>query len=1016
MNGNTGYGETEKHTAAESMKPGFLGGAGGGEIQHGLNADNPGSGKDGRGAQNDLAEAEKAAENAGIGDGIKNSVTGARENEEKAGGLYKGSGRKTLAKVRPTGFRGIVKKGGPLYAILFSVFAVGGLMAGTQFFQPFSLVAQFQETFGSMQISANRRSERFFRAQMSTRQTKSPFSVFGTKFSLGKKQITELSKQGIEYDENYEGKGVKALKYTDDEGKVHVVVANESDAKKLGSDAKTFKRTYAENPEFFQKYNKGSMTWRGAIANWFGSRTSSFLKNNKLTRNMFSDYEQKKAQANGDGMEVVKQTLEARTNEIKDGGVKINQMEAEQDEDGNEIEENGKKKMKKTDSPGSESETISRKNIDTSEKLNKLKGKFTSAANIGCAAVGFIGAVSLLVSASEALQIINLTSAYFETFDKAKAGYGVSAPINELMTTLNEKKTNKNVVIEKTGEPYEGKSSFLGSEGDGGIKTLTTKDIVTEKTAMQSAGIGALYSGGLVDPNDPSVQSFNFSNSAKTILGGLGTSMAAFKACTVAKTAAAVISIGIDALSTLSCIAGMVGAPFTFGLSFVGGCGALALDFAGGVAAGVGMGVVLGGIIALITPAVSNMLTRDLVSNLGGEDLGNALASGGNMYLGSVHRSNGGSLSKIENYEKFVAQRNAVIAENARYERETLSPFDLTSKYTFMGSIATRLMGYMASNSLMNTIISGGEMVSSSLMALSPMAEAYDIAESLPSMEEYEKTCPYLASINAIGDSFCNSYVISDISTIEDDPDDVLNTVYNYGGLEDEESGGNVVIKKDSDLAKWIRYCNNRNSAFGIVDQNIANELNEATSFDTGSAVVDNAGNGLIGSVPIFGDVVDIIEQDKLKDNIGYVSGESCVTGNTLDSSESPNWNKAKYYQRFVEDQSLAESMGVIEKSAVSAYLDEYYEENPLDNSYEGILARYSGLEKDTVVALLDTLDYYNYIAQYDPSTRYAFGESEVEVEDGSDVMFEHEYVLDGEVVLLGEIIYADVRNRSYAV
>lgn len=215
MNGNTGYGETEKHTAAESMKPGFQGGAGGGEIQHGLNADNPGSGKDGRGAQNDLAEAEKAAENAGIGDGIKNSVTGARENEEKAGGLYKGSGRKTLAKVRPTGFRGIVKKGGPLYAILFSVFVVGGLMAGTQFFQPFSLVAQIQETFGSMEVSANRRSERFFRAQMETKRTKSPYNVFGSKFSISKKQAAELKKQGVEYIKDYEGSGVKVLKYED---------------------------------------------------------------------------------------------------------------------------------------------------------------------------------------------------------------------------------------------------------------------------------------------------------------------------------------------------------------------------------------------------------------------------------------------------------------------------------------------------------------------------------------------------------------------------------------------------------------------------------------------------------------------------------------------------------------------------------------------------------------------------------------------------------------------------------
>ena len=140
------------------------------------------------------------------------------------------------------------------------------------------------------------------------------------------------------------------------------------------------------------------------------------------------------------------------------------------------------------------------------------------------------------------------------------------------------------------------------------------------------------------------------------------------------------------------------------------------------------------------------------------------------------------------------------------------------------------------------------------------------------------------------------------------------------------------------------------------------------------------------------------------------------MAGNTVDASESPNWDKAKYYQRFIEDQSLAESMGVIEKSAVTVAVEDYYEKNPLDESYEGMLARYSGLEKDDVVALLDVIEYGSYLAQYDPSERYAFGE-EQEVEGVEDeVEFDNENVLAGDVVLLERIAYADVRNRSFAV
>ena len=60
----------------------------------------------------------------------------------------------------------------------------------------------------------------------------------------------------------------------------------------------------------------------------------------------------------------------------------------------------------------------------------------------------------------------------------------------------------------------------------------------------------------------------------------------------------------------------------------------------------------------------------------------------------------------------------------------------------------------------------------------------------------------------------------------------------------------------------------------------------------------------------------------------------------------------------FFAYQRLLENMGLIEKSSVTAYLEEYYEKHPLDNSYEGILARRSGLTKEQVVAYLDKLVY----------------------------------------------------------
>lgn len=198
---------------------------------------------------------------------------------------------------------------------------------------------------------------------------------------------------------------------------------------------------------------------------------------------------------------------------------------------------------------------------------------------------------------------------------------------------------------------------------------------------------------------------------------------------------------------------------------------------------------------------------------------------------------------------------------------------------------------------------------------------------------------------------------------------------------------------------------------FGVADTNIAQHFEKLTvniDPNTGTAIGDyavdtlsNSFNAAVGAIPIVGDAVDIISNGNQLYNMGWISGESCVIDNTAattidasinselkdkidDHGRSIDWEEAKYYQRFVEDQRLLESMDSEYKSVVSVFLDEYYEENPLDDSYEGILARASGLSKETIVAMLDYVNYQNYIANYDPETRYSF----VDAEGGDSVRY----------------------------
>ena len=182
-----------------------------------------------------------------------------------------------------------------------------------------------------------------------------------------------------------------------------------------------------------------------------------------------------------------------------------------------------------------------------------------------------------------------------------------------------------------------------------------------------------------------------------------------------------------------------------------------------------------------------------------------------------------------------------------------------------------------------------------------------------------------------------------------------------------------MTIKKDSKLAKYIVYCGQRESPFGIADQNIASDFDKGS---TGSSVLD----AIIGGIPVVGDVADIISNKSKADNFGYISGKTCVTDNDT-TGDAPDWSETKKYQRFIEDQRLAESMGLVEKSAVSAFLDDYYKEHPIDNSYEGILARRSGLTKENVIATLQIMEGMQFIADYEPKDLAPYPAEEVEEE-----------------------------------
>lgn len=948
------------------------------------------------------ATSEKPAE---TGDNLEAN----RANEEAANGYYTGSGRETISYKGKGKGKSFLKGKGPIGLILGIILGFGGLFSVSQLFQPFALVENFKELFNSMHVSVNNRSDTFFKMQMGSGKVKNPIkgTLFrGDTFNISTKQRNRLAKQGIEV----EGSGAgTVLKYTTASGEVKTVTASD------------FKNTYYSDPDFFNKYNAGSMTWRGAISNWFGEITTKFLRSNKITRNLFKKYlEEVDSSDPGSSRRVAIDLMSEGSEEIKGGrttGAETREIMVQETDP-----ITGKPLYNADGSPrmvGSgeyefthKTDTLeggvswNRATITEGEVKSKLQtlgekysGKANTIVNIACGVANFVGAVTLMVNASNILQIANLTTGYLEAIDKAKIGYAEESPINDFAQILNEP-------TENTHKVYRGIFNSVTEE-------------TTDGTAMEAEGIAGIFERRRADTNDASIRSFNFSSNTKGVLSSVANWMAggdAFETCAIAKVAANTVSSIAEATEIAGCIGGLVGSIFTLGVS-AAACLPLVTDGLLDFVKNALLGGAISLAVSLLTPVVVEMFTRDIIKNIGGEDLGNALVSGANIYMGNTHRANGGSLANVEKYTEFALAREEVIAENAKYERMNRSPFDATSKYTFMGSLLTQLMSFLSSNSLLGIVSTSSSVLTSSIVAISPTAKAATIAETLPSPDEFAETCPYLASIGAVGDSYCNPYSITDVSTINEDPAEFINILDEQGNFLDETtSEGNVKINAGSDLAKYILFCDNRASSFGFADQNISSQIATFANVDTGRTFRDSFANAALGAIPAVGDIIDIAQNTQVLTHMGYISGESCVAGNQQISLNAPDWETAKNYQRFIEDQSLAESMGLIEKSAVSAFLDEYYEQNPLDNSYEGVLARYSGLDKETVVAVLDIIDYGNYIASYDSSTRYQFGQPLVEMPDR--IIFEtNDYVaVAPAAILVDSISFADVRNRNFVV
>lgn len=992
------------------VKPGFLGGSDWADgAAYKLNGDyhdkngkklkrNNNRKKD---AMSGLASAEKGALNS------KFSGFGAKEKESSGGGLFSGIGKgKKSKKGGKKGFAGKMKRTAPLLAIFSGLIGVVGMISSSQNILPIAIKEMIVEKLNSVGVSSTIASDDWLNTQLNqgVRVKKLGSDNAEKKFAFSSYQMRQFEKYGIKVIGGDDDDQITALLYEKDGQYIPVVgstaleersdneiinaVAASADVENIGNPVSA--EAALKDDDFKIPYTKASKAWRGGTSGWFDNIMSDIteIKLN-TTRNRWAKYVTKSITGVSDEFKKIAKSVSTGKTSDK-GMLKAEEIE---NEDGEVTGEEQIEKVPVEDEEGAVSGEVDTSNTSvtssgakTVEGISKvLNSKAVKAASAigeyGCALLEGLVSIYTVVSAYQNMQFLNVISGFLESVDKVKAGDGGGSPINEYSTNLTTKTDTK----DDNGNVVESRKG---------------------KTAVDSAGMAWLFgsgnktNGNKVNNSDQSVRNVNFEN----IMSNISVLTSNIKLTTEVYAACGYVKAGLAAVDLATTIISFI--PIA-GQAIKG----VQLTVKAGVkiAVKVAVQIALYAVIPIAAKNLANMMIKDVATDWLGEDLGNAITSGASKYLGGNGTSGGQSPGSMPVVTSYLDARDEVIADEARFQRATRSPFDITSRHTFLGSLAYAVIPIAYSGGgIMSNLSDMSNLVTSSAVAMLPTANAI----SKESVEASNGSCDLLGTTGAVGDAFCNPYIVTDTRTINTSPlavNDIVHSLGNdstvaatdvYANVGSENFDDNGKIKEGSDLAKYITFCGQRTSQYGIKDLTIAEQL------------TTNSVTKIMDYVPVVNDLSQIYEGLADEATFAWSNGRACVA-----SDENDYWKDNKWYQRYAENERLVENMNPGYTSTVTAYLRDYYEKNPLDQSFEGTIARFTGMSKDQVEDTLALIDYYQFLNEYNPSERYAFGAPAVEME--KELRFDNDNDVAGESVwgiLVDQISYADVRNRSFAV
>lgn len=981
----------KSNTAKDEIRPEFLNNTG--KKQSGAakafgNSEKSAAGIDIAG-KTDGMDTVKKIESSGGGNGFLNSVAGKKTDSTK--GKKKG------------GFGLAAKKSGPMGLIIALILILGGLTLGAQTSQPFALVSNMLQNFDSASYSTNARLNTTIKGMLK-----------GKKVKASKELKATLKRTGIDVEADDDG-NVKALSFTSKDGTKktidgsNVEAAFKNDTEFTGKVAKT-----SELMEVDSFYSNKSKVYAAERIGWEKNRYSGFdsggakakteVEAEEDFKNIAANKDTLDSDVEGDmkftGKEETEQpmgTVNGQKTALTEEGGKYYYT----DGDGNKVEYKQKPTMEKNkqefalkryqkeeseistgarSKKGSENYKYTRVTEDgqeveykgsvisddgdfdttkvkpgdveaTRQKINAIgtadaDGNFKTSIDFGkikkiasgvsafsCINAAVSTAITGVVIAQQVSNMINLSSGYMEAVQKVQAGDGDGSSLHM----------------------YNNETNMLDADGQGFWTSNSVTGLFGSKASGTSSGLANL----------------------ENIVKDVKISAAEWEVCTYSKLALNSIDLLMD-----------IGAFFSFGITEI-------IKTAASMVLSGAIAVAVSAAIEHFAAVAIDMLKTDVVEKMGSVIAGDYTVGGAQTILGKMGQSVGLSAGTQEKKDSFARYAQTVIADRANYDRDNLSPFDTSSRYTFLGSLKydlTKFAILSSGSQLMRTLSSASTVLTSAINNLLPKTAATTFADYATESGE----CPLLNSVGAVGSAnLCIDFSLSDTSTFGISYEEAKNHLCSTNQLTNCGEGQTPEVVKNSELSKYIITWTMRDTHLGLADATI-----ESHKFETGSTGIDAA----IGAIPVVGALIDMDNAATNAANEEYIFGSAYVAG-------GEHWDKEKQYiQTFLELDTVYNQLGLIENSTLTAYLDDYYEENPLDKSYEARLARISGMTKEQVEETLAIIDYLEYVQEYNPAGCYAFKEKAIEEKSQPDHFINS---LDSDNATIAQTVtFSDVRNR----